>query len=482
MRKNSIIDTMTGKVFANTKGLNAALLIGSCAHKEAFTAHSDIDFSIWVDDNAFSQEQFITLINQHIENVIKILPIKIRNKIAVYFDNQPKMEILIFNKLEGLDRHFLGSEIKNVSDSIKYVKDNDIHQILSAHLNQILQKKQDEAQEVKIQTIRDLTDKFIYEFESASHKHYRSDAYRFYFGYNIAFQCAVQIAYIASGSMEHHYLPRKFTSYMEKTEQESFRQLNGSLYLPEANEKKRRLLEFFYAAIAKANVHTTDEINDIKSFLEDIYRRDYIWNCRDIATYNPKCKKNVIFRSSCFVRYQHDKDVFQTVMKKNKISVITDLRDEEEISKNPYDTKILLENNIKYLNISIDTNRPDEFAAEFTDYNDTEKQYRWYALGNKDFFKSFFTQINPLNDVPMIHCHAGKDRTGVLCALIAYLMGETKENIEIDYLASELDSDIKHIRAFINTIDELGGAESFLLSCGITKNCIDTWKNALQNN
>ena len=482
MTRDEIIDTMSEIVFANTQGLNAALLIGSCAHKELFKAHSDIDFSIWIDAEEFSHQQFVMLIKKNFENVSQILQIKTRGKIAVYFDNHPKMEILIFDKMEGLDKYFLGAEIYDANDSIKFVRDEKIHKKLNLHLFHILHKKQNELQRTRTQTIKDLAVKFLYDFENASSLHYRSDAYRFYFNYNIALQSAIQIAYIAQGNMEYYYLPKKFTSYMGKIEQDSFRKLACSLYLPDANEKKRLLLEYFYKAVAEADVHTAEEIADMKSFLENIYIRDYIWNFRDIATYNPICKTGVLFRSSSFVRYQNDKDVFKTVMSNYKISVIVDLRTNDEISEKPYDKQLLQEYDINYIPISININRSDNFAEEYTNYTDMEKQYRWYVLGNKDFYKSFFLKINPLKDVIMIHCYAGKDRTGVLCALIASLMGESKENIETDYLASELDSDVKHIRAFINAIDEMGGAESFLLSCGVSEEQICIWKKALRNN
>ncbi|MDR0506953.1 MAG: tyrosine-protein phosphatase, partial [Dysgonamonadaceae bacterium] len=55
--------------------------------------------------------------------------------------------------------------------------------------------------------------------------------------------------------------------------------------------------------------------------------------------------------------------------------------------------------------------------------------YRHFALGHKHIFKAIFKQIDPAKDIFLIHCHAGKDRTGCIVALLGLLVGETMENI-----------------------------------------------------
>ena len=76
----------------------------------------------------------------------------------------------------------------------------------------------------------------------------------------------------------------------------------------------------------------------------------------------------------------------------------------------------------------------------------------------------------------MIHCQAGKDRTGSVCALIGLLLGESDEVLESEYLESEMDADVRNIRSFIATVRECGGAEEFLLSCGVSTQTIERWK------
>ena len=99
------------------------------------------------------------------------------------------------------------------------------------------------------QEVEDLIDRFVYEYESASMMHRRSDAYQFYFFYNIALQCVVQLSSLAHGVLHYNFLPKKFATQCRRSEQKQFTQLAGTLFFPEGNALKRRLLDHFYPLI-----------------------------------------------------------------------------------------------------------------------------------------------------------------------------------------------------------------------------------------
>lgn len=479
MKQNEIIRIMKSDVFPKCDGLNAALLIGSCANGK-MTSKSDIDWSLWVDEYIFSAKVLADVIKRRISDVKKTIVVELRGKIVVYFENCPKMELLIFNNIDGLNRHFLGSEISDIADSIAFVKSN-LHQSLENHLKKINTEKQSEDIDVQRKRIvRELADKFVYEFENASAMHKRSDSYKFYFGYNIVLHVAVQLEYISSGTLSHYYLPKQFSQQLSKDAQDCFRKMNGTLYLPEANEKKRRLLDFFYSSIQKLGVHSVAEIYEMETFLECVYERDYLWNFRDSADFNPCIRRGKIFRSSCFARYQHD-SIFARLIRKCGITAIVDLREDKECRELSYEDGILAEVGVKYVRIPVDINQADGFKDSWREESLRTVEYRWFALGNKRVYCSFFTEIDPKKDSVIIHCHAGKDRTGAFVALLAMLAGEAEENIEADYLESGMDSDIVCIRAFIDSIKSEGGAEKFLYSCGVDKERVSLWKQELKS-
>lgn len=473
MKQEEIIKKVTNEVFPKCKGLNAALLMGSFA-RGTFTTRSDIDFSLWVEKDNFVAEDFILQMNLSLPGVKNIRFIALREKIAVYFPDCPKMELAISTDMNSLDKFFLGSEIEDKEKSIVFAKP-EIAAALREHLSTILSEKKQGLDTSKKRLVKDLVDKFIYEFENTSDMHRRSDSYRFYFDYNIALHVAIQLLYIAQGQIDFYFSPRNITKLFDKQHKEEFLELACSLYLPEANKKKRLLLDFFYNALKLCGYHSEKEIEDIKSFLEYVYQRDYIWNFRDLSMLCKKCRPGIIYRSSSFTRYQ-DSDAFNDIVKKNGITTIVDLRDEKEKQDNPYGSQLLDNYHIRYLPLPMDITRSLDYDSEFPDYSDMEKEYRWFALGNNEFFRNFFTKIEISKEVIMIHCHAGKDRTGAVCALIGLLLGESDEALESEYLESEMDSDVKYIRAFIAAVRECGGAEDFLLSCGVPFPKIEQWK------
>lgn len=349
------------------------------------------------------------------------------------------------------------------------------------NLNPIHAEKHNELA-FKEQITKDLVKKFVCKFEKASQMHAKSDNYKFYYAYNSALHITVQLAYIEKNGFECHGLPEKLLAGMQEKEKRFYYKMAGSLNLLEANKKKRLLLDWFYDILQKLKIHSSDEIKSIKKCLEKIYDRDSVQNFRDIAYYNPACRHGVIFRSSCLTRCQQPK-IFKKFIKEHPITKIVDLRMKKEIEAEPYNEKLLKKFEINHVPFYFNIKPPQEFKDKFPEDNGLKRMYRWLVSGsdNQNVFKDFFTSINPEKDVILIHCNAGKDRTGVLCALIALLAGEKKKNIERDYLASEMDSNIEYIRAFFKTLDDYGGPEKYLLSCGIPAETVHLWKNAVTN-
>lgn len=334
----------------------------------------------------------------------------------------------------------------------------------------------------KERNVRNLADKFVHEFDNASKMHFQSDNYKFYYGYNSALHIAFQLAHIEKNGFECRGLPGKLLAGMQEKEKKFYYKLAGSMNLLEANKKKRLLLDWFYSILQKLKIHSSGEINSIKKCLEKIYDRDLVQNFRDIANYNPACRHGIVFRSSCLTRCQQP-GIFKKFIEKTSITTIVDLRMEKEIAAEPYKEELLKKFNISHQPFYFNIKTPQEFKDEFPEDNGLKRMYRWLVAGpdNKNVFKDFFTSINPEKEVILIHCNAGKDRTGVLCAIIAMLAGEKKKNIERDYLASEMDTDIEYIRAFFKTLDDYGGPEKYLISCGIPTGTVDLWKNAVKN-
>jgi len=321
-----------------------------------------------------------------------------------------------------------------------------------------------------------LIEKFIYEFESCSNMHRRSDAYKFYFFYNISLQVAVQLKYLSSGETKFNFLPKYFVAnVLDEIEIKSFYDLRGTLFLPEANLQKRRLLDFFYSSIQTLVDEKKQE--ELKQFLEYIYERDFFWNFRDIGTYNPKIKSGVLYRTATLTVFQNESR-FNDLLEKLKIKTIIDLRADEEIEEMSYKEDILKK--FHYVRAPFDPwNQPEWFKEKYHYGTNEEIAYRFFALGCKQQIKTALESIINEEEATAIHCFAGKDRTGIFVSLLHLLVDSPLETIYTDYLASEVDIKPYRLEIVLNIIQDKGGIVPYLIECGLTETQIQKLKNKL---
>ncbi|HEY9219037.1 MAG TPA: tyrosine-protein phosphatase [Phenylobacterium sp.] len=75
-----------------------------------------------------------------------------------------------------------------------------------------------------------------------------------------------------------------------------------------------------------------------------------------------------------------------------------------------------------------------------------------------DLFSRWFRALAASEGAALVHCAAGKDRTGVVCALTQHLLGVHEDDIVADYLSSNEDSQLNRWIA--------EAASGFELACG----------------
>jgi protein tyrosine/serine phosphatase/predicted nucleotidyltransferase len=466
------------KMFPNVKGIDVALLYGSFGRNEA-TPNSDIDIQLLVNkdfETSILKDQLQKLFHNEIQSIREVA---MRNKVVVYFKSQPKIEFAICTNISEIDRNYLGSEITDFSQTVLYQRVPQLYDIGSYLAQLIRDYNNNKTEQQKEKQITDLVDKFIYEFESCSGMHRRSDGYQFYFFYNIALQVAIQLNHLSKGHSKFNFLPKYFiANILTKEEQETFYNLKGTLFLPEANQQKRKLLDFFYAAIE--TLVTPEKLEEVKQFCEWLYNRDFLWNFRDISTHNSKIKSGRIYRTATMTLFQNE-NRFDELLNEKQIKTVIDLRADKEIEELPYHEQTL--SKFKYIKAQLDPwNQPEWFKEKHHQGTNEEIAYRFFAIGCNDQIKNAMEAIinEELGSVA-VHCFAGKDRTGIFISMLHLLADTPMEIIYADYLASEVDVKISRLNLVLDIITEKGGIEPYLLSCGLTDNQISKLKQKLLN-
>ncbi|MEN9302149.1 MAG: hypothetical protein RL264_578 [Bacteroidota bacterium] len=457
------------------EGIEIGLLIGSFARKTAIP-NSDIDLQLLV-ANDFKASELIKVLKIELKEEQAIFhEVASRKKVVVYFKELPKIDIGIFHQLHELDRNFLGSEITDISASILFEKEPSKYQIEN-YLN-VISKKEKKSNK-KTEEITALIDKFMYEFESCSTMHRRSDGYQFYFFYNIALHCAIQLKHFSEGLTSFNFLPKNFiTQVLNKHNQSDFYKLNGTLFLPDVNQKKRSLLDFFYSAIE--NLVSIERLEEIKEFCEWVFERDFLWNLRDISKNNSRLKSGIIFRTATLSLFQ-SKLNFHSFLDEKNIKTVIDLRADREIEELPYTAQSLSKFN--YVKAQLDPwNQPDWFVENHQHGTDEEIAYRFFGLACNHKIKDVMEAIlNENEGASAIHCHAGKDRTGIIISILHLLVDTPLDVVYADYLASEIDTHPRKLKIVLEIIEKKGGVESYLINCGLTENQIEALKTKIIN-
>lgn len=464
-------------IFPNIKGLQVGLLYGSFGRNEG-NPNSDIDIQILVDED-FQVQNLIDVLKKEFENEFQyISEVELRNKIVAYFKAQPKVEFGICRNIEDINRNYLGSEITEIENTILFANENWKDRI-GVYLNEIVRKSNVKKTAKNIEkSISELVDKFVYEFENCSSMHRRNDGFQFYFFYNIALHIAVQINHFSKGETKYNFLPKQFiANTLTVEEQKTFYDLKGTLFLPEANQQKRKLLDFFYSSIL--TLVSNEKQQELKQFLEWIYERDFFWNFRDICTNNPKIKSGIVYRTATLSIFQNE-NRFEELLNNRRINTVVDLRADREIDELPYNKDTLSKFN--YVKAQFDPwNQPDWFKEKHHYGTNEEIAYRFFAIGCNDQIKKAMEVIINEQNATVIHCFAGKDRTGIFISLLHLLVDTPLETIYADYLASEVDVKSYRLEIVLNIINEKGGIMPYLIECGLQQSQVEQLKNKLIN-
>jgi len=227
-----------------------------------------------------------------------------------------------------------------------------------------------------------------------------------------ALNALVRIIYLCESNGKNEYMPKNFLtdySYKLKLNIEEL----SSMDLRISNKHKRNLLNLFtqYLPIAINKFFLNVDKNSIIIFLENIYKRDFFWNFRDMSKYNNRLKGRRIFRSTALCLIE-DNNLLEIELNNKNITTIIDLRANRELEKIDYSEEF--KNKFNVIHAPFD---PWAQSIKFRNMHnigtDIEIAYKFFSCECKDSIKKVILTILDTIDSLVIHCHAGKDRTGI---------------------------------------------------------------------
>jgi protein-tyrosine phosphatase len=166
-------------------------------------------------------------------------------------------------------------------------------------------------------------------------------------------------------------------------------------------------------------------------------------------------KQNMMWRTDALERLS---DADMKTLSDLNIQSIADLRTPQEIEKFGKDRYQAA----NALALPMDYQGPAGTGAEI---------YRGIMRQNQSAIRGFFGMLADGGSYPlMYHCSAGKDRTGILTALLLDALGTPRDVIMGDYMMSQQYEQVEPawLQGVFAEVDQAGGIDRYLARCGVT--------------
>jgi len=456
----SIATTLTDWASTDER-IRALVWYGSFARGET-TAHSDLDAAVIVRADADITD-IVDSCPRRFGSRLRNYTCSVTRGEATFWIDQvlTKVDLLIVSDPEGLAWLADSPDISPPRLIIALDKDNCCHALVERASRPVSRDARQLADEE--------IDKFIVAFEACSAAHRRSDGYQFYFQFNLALHRLARLVELARGHAVCLFLPKMLLpARMSLPEQLRWRELRGTMYLPEANDAKRRLAAVFLEAVRELysqapGARSADELAD---FLDAVLSRDLFFNVRDFAdAYDGTVAEGVLFRSSALTRWKEE-PALRAWLSEHRVRCIVDFRHPNEFAEEKAMYPADLLTGIEYVSLPLSGAPRQDATPKPKDAGPVYE--RQFFAHRQSAIEAIRAILRTRDGSTVVHCHVGKDRTGWFCAALAMLLGLPDEQVVHDYMLSGQGVSSTAIETFMVAVRQAGGASCVFEQAGLS--------------
>jgi hypothetical protein len=302
--------------------------------------------------------------------------------------------------------------------------------------------------------------RFQLSLQAGSRFHAASDGIRAQREFQIAFESVARLAYLLSGGRGFVFAPRRLlVSVLPEPLRGPFRTWVNPADCALQYATKSGLVRLLEAVVDHYGFRAEASIR----FCKAVLARDRFWNLRDSAELvDPRLRKGVLFRGASPHHQGADPEYAQWLCDRN-VALRVDLRAPHEHLRDPavpLELPSLLAPIDPWTHFAPDD--PLHLGA-----TSREASYRFSALRCPEVLRALVRAIVTSPGAILVHCYAGRDRTGVMVALLQLAAGADRSGIVNGFSLHADAEDTQNLSRVLDYLDAMGGIAAVFDRAGV---------------
>jgi len=203
-----------------------------------------------------------------------------------------------------------------------------------------------------------------------------------------------------------------------------------------------------------------------REWMDRALEQDDLWNFRDVALSIPgMLKEGCLYRGPTLSRLENQRG-YTDLLRRFGIQRIIDLRFPEEVARLPYST--ITKSLVDVVNVPL-IHQPVEHRILGPEIGQLHVDF----IDNASTFKKIYAYL--AEGIPTyVHCHYGKDRTGVVIALVLLSLDIPRAAVMNDFLTPPNGFNETDAETLFAHIARVGGVHAILNRFGIPQGDMDS--------